>query len=170
MAKVRNMQLSDADAMLRLSLATRLDTYLPLLTDAYRLQFEQDHLYTELHRKSYNDHLNKYLNKTSISCLVVENDSNVCGYVKFQHRPGYILITNLYINPTEQGRGYGKELLSSVESTSGACHLKLDVAVTNKKAIRFYEHLGFTKEKLLKKTYYGLSMQRMTKYSKIQTA
>ncbi|MFB6069067.1 MAG: GNAT family N-acetyltransferase [Halobacterium sp.] len=56
---------------------------------------------------------------------------------------GYILF--LAVHPDYRGEGYGERLVASVASEAGkaSCHAR----VTNRNAIEFYEHLGFTIER-----------------------
>jgi ribosomal protein S18 acetylase RimI-like enzyme len=73
------------------------------------------------------------------------------GYVSYQldYLPGTTKIHKIYMLPSTQGKGYGKALIRKVETiarNAGQEKLRLDVNYQNK-AIGFYEHLGFVKQK-----------------------
>lgn len=65
-------------------------------------------------------------------------------------------ITNLAIDPAEQGHHYGLNMMKAVimwAKNIGICRLTLEVRVSNEKAIRMYEQLGFVSAGL-RKGYY----------------
>lgn len=65
-------------------------------------------------------------------------------------------ITNLCIDPSYQGKGFGKAMMLNVidfAKSNNICRLTLEVRVSNEKAISLYEGLGFVKAGL-RKGYY----------------
>lgn len=87
---------------------------------------------------------------------VYENEQQVIGYCGLWKVVDEGHITNLCIDPSKQGRGYGKAMMHAVidfAKSNNICRLTLEVRVSNEKAISLYEGLGFVKAGL-RKGYY----------------
>lgn len=79
--------------------------------------------------------------------LILNDGNSDIGYVSYQHDylPDTTKIHKLYVLPGNQGHGYGKKLIKSVEEIARQAEqerLRLDVNYQNK-AVGFYEYLGF---------------------------
>lgn len=70
-----------------------------------------------------------------------------CGRSRDEDTPGHGEVFALYVDPDVWGRGVGRALLASAESTLHRMHCRaanLWVLVGNARTIRFYEHSGWT--------------------------
>jgi GNAT superfamily N-acetyltransferase len=89
--------------------------------------------------------------------LVAEEDQRVVGLVVLERReaPDYpvfvprtvVVVEILVVEPGAQGMGVGRHLIEAARDWSreiGAAAVELGVFEFNRKAIGFYEHLGFT--------------------------
>jgi ribosomal protein S18 acetylase RimI-like enzyme len=77
---------------------------------------------------------------------VAEDDGAVVGLIVLVGHDDHVLIDNLAVDPSCQGRGIGRELLAFAESHAlalGVCELRLytHVKMTENQAI--YAHLGY---------------------------
>lgn len=78
--------------------------------------------------------------------LLLTDSSQILGYCGMWLVVDEGHITNLGIDPKEQGKGYGKTMMHLVMDWARAhdiCRLTLEVRVSNKKAIGLYEQIGF---------------------------
>ena len=84
---------------------------------------------------------------------IVEIEKAFSGFMSYElHSPNqsHIKIHKLYIHPTAQGKGLGKELLKKLEEfgkVQGFENLTLNVNKYNLPAINFYKKQGFIKVK-----------------------
>jgi len=84
-------------------------------------------------------------------CLVAVDGDQVVGYALFYAnfstflaRPG-LWLEDLYVSPSQRGKGLGKHLLKAVEKAAveeGCARVDWVVADWNVKAIAFYESMG----------------------------
>lgn len=85
--------------------------------------------------------------------IVAEVDNNIIGYAGVYPSGD---ITNVAVLPSEQGKGYGTELvkeLINIAKINNIEKLFLEVRVSNIKAIKLYEKCGFEKISVRKKYY-----------------
>jgi ribosomal-protein-alanine N-acetyltransferase len=88
-------------------------------------------------------------------CLVLGDETSVVGYAIYQVVVGEAEILNIAIDPTCQGRGYGRQLLEYMIGlvSKQAERFFLEVRVSNNNAIQLYENIGFV-EVCLRRNYY----------------
>jgi putative acetyltransferase len=81
-----------------------------------------------------------------------------------QHRSDHIVyLGGLAIDPAFAGRGEGQKMMHNIIDFAkgrGFLRIELSVAISNERAIRLYERVGFQKEGLLKKYTHLKSEQR----------
>ncbi len=89
--------------------------------------------------------------------VVLEINRKIIGYlIAREHEESYHLM-NIAIDKEYQGMGYGKFLLNDLIQKAkgeGKKFIFLEVRVSNLKAIKFYEKMGFKRKRILK-GYYG---------------
>jgi|GEM_PF-1585089 len=87
-------------------------------------------------------------NWKSCNTCVIECGGKIIGYVQSLRNPGHILLKNIGLLPTHQGKGIGCSLVKSLQTEAAALHLpiRLSVFVTNPEAQQFYERMGFVNE------------------------
>ncbi|HHI00122.1 MAG TPA: ribosomal-protein-alanine N-acetyltransferase [Thermococcus litoralis] len=89
--------------------------------------------------------------------LVAEYNGRIVGYVMGYLRPdreGHIM--SIAVDPLYRGNGIGKALMEVVIDRlikRGARYIGLEVRVSNERAIKLYEKLGFKKMKIIKGYY-----------------
>lgn len=92
--------------------------------------------------------LKKQMTSQQHQFLIAELDEEPVGFASFSKiiEPSTYKLHKLYVLPTIQGKGLGKNLLLAAEEAVrelGGTHLHLNVNRHNK-AIKFYEHVGFS--------------------------
>lgn len=95
--------------------------------------------------------------KKEVAFLVAEVDDRIVGFVAAEAigLKGYVYTIN--VHPEYWGRGIGKALMREIEvimRNAGARIMELEVRADNKRAIRMYEDLGYTRAFFLP-SYYG---------------
>ena len=78
--------------------------------------------------------------------LVAEKDGCVIGYAGAWVILDESHITNIAVRAEDRGRGYGRALVEALMrylSNLGAAYATLEVRVSNERAIRLYESVGF---------------------------
>nr|WP_297933072.1 ribosomal protein S18-alanine N-acetyltransferase [uncultured Lachnoclostridium sp.] len=102
------------------------------------------------------DFLNSMSDRHNIY-LVAENDQHeVVGYCGIWGVLDEGQITNVAVREEDQGKGIGYEMLQeliAIGKNEGLSQYTLEVRVSNKKAIRLYEKLGFEEEGIRKEFY-----------------
>lgn len=102
------------------------------------------------------DFLNSMSDRHNIY-LVAENDQHeVVGYCGIWGVLDEGQITNVAVREEDQGKGIGYEMLQElieIGKNEGLSQYTLEVRVSNKKAIRLYEKLGFEEEGIRKEFY-----------------
>jgi ribosomal protein S18 acetylase RimI-like enzyme len=79
--------------------------------------------------------------------LVIELSGSAVGTMRVIRDGNDAAIYGFVIDPTQQGRGLGREALRRVCEelrADGVHHVRLEVAVENDRALRLYTSLGFT--------------------------
>ena len=108
---------------------------------------------------AYNrEHLLEYLRHRTARVFVVEYGRQVIGFALTVHdkKENQIHLITLDVIPQYQGLGVGKWLLDAVLQMAVCAKvvkIRLEVAVTNKKAIGLYRTFGFRITRTLKKYY-----------------
>jgi len=78
---------------------------------------------------------------------VLEQERKVVGLVVLEEHPGHLLLENVAVLPTEQGKGFGRRLIAFAEQEAarrGMPELQLCTNARLTENIAIYEHLGFT--------------------------
>lgn len=80
------------------------------------------------------------------TCLVGEKEGQIIAAVMggFDGRRG--MIHHLAVHPSEQGHGYGRQILEELEerfTDLGVIKVNLFVLDTNEKVVQFYDKLGY---------------------------
>ena len=94
--------------------------------------------------------------KAGYHCWVAELEEEIIGYAVFINAVQECHLLNLCINPTLQGRGFGRKLLANVLDNAGdynATCVFLEVRPSNKYAVDLYESEGFNEVGVRKKYY-----------------
>ena len=75
----------------------------------------------------------------------IELDGKDVGIMSVAQRPDCVTVNQLYILPAYQGRGIGRQCMSMVidEAAKLALPIRLTVLKVNRRAVAFYERLGF---------------------------
>lgn len=93
--------------------------------------------------------LKKQMLEKGHNFLLAENDNQAIGFTSYEifcNEEPQLMIHKLYILPSKQGLGIGKEflnLLSDIAMQNNNQRLRLKVYYKNAKAIGFYEKNGF---------------------------
>lgn len=162
---IRAARFTDADAMVRLSLAARSEAYTNLLQGDAKTRFIKDHHYTPNRTAAFAHSLEKYHNnpETHRAYVALSEAGEVIGYIKATLSPDSVYISNLYVHPSAQGQGAGGALIESINDIAKGRRLILDVARDNHTATAFYVRRGFIQVESSAKSYYALPMIRMQK-------
>jgi ribosomal protein S18 acetylase RimI-like enzyme len=88
-------------------------------------------------------------------CLLSKDENRVTGYLfyGFDMRGNFMEITDIGVEKSSRGKGYGKELVTHIQSLCDS--VKLCVKTDNTVAKSLYESLGF-KVTLVIQNYYGV--------------
>ena len=127
------------------------------------LQNDIDRVYsieTSAHRAPWSRDILSDCVLVGYDCRVLELESSdskqIIGYIICRYTFKVCHILNLCIAPPEQGKGYGKLLLSSLLDSLGQSKVEmviLEVRPSNTAALTLYEKFGFIREDI-KKDYY----------------
>lgn len=99
--------------------------------------------------KSWQEFMVKPFNHT----LIADVDGKIVGFAIGRKDTDFNYIKAIYILDQYQGLGIGKMLVEKILAWLGTDKkIKLNVAVYNEKAIKFYEKFGFVKGKLAETT------------------
>jgi [ribosomal protein S18]-alanine N-acetyltransferase len=98
------------------------------------------------------------LTKANSTVLVETNDTLIRGFIIILYRKGTKVagIETINVDPKYRSQGIGQRLLTASEQVmrkKAIKKIRLEVATTNKAAIKLYENAGFKKTTLLKKYY-----------------
>ncbi len=77
--------------------------------------------------------------------LLLEKKQSYIGYCSYHQNQETTFLQKIYILPKEQGKGYGKKMLTKVISKAKLSHsksLRLNVNRYNN-AVKFYQNMGF---------------------------
>jgi ribosomal protein S18 acetylase RimI-like enzyme len=101
----------------------------------------------------------------SKSFIFNNENGDVAGYLSYIEDPdseGMVELLNLIVIPEYQGKGYGRKMVNHYHDLMSEKKFKKSKLVTSPKnidAIRFYEKIGYVKEKIIK-NYYGQGEDR----------
>lgn len=102
------------------------------------------------------DSLLGYLDNSLIYCLVYENENEILGYISFSFDGEMLEIFNFCVKENYQRSGIGTKIMNyafNLFTSKGLKSSILEVRESNKKAISFYEKLGYVQISIRKKYY-----------------
>lgn len=102
------------------------------------------------------DSLLGYLDNSLIYCLVYENENEILGYISFSFDGEMLEIFNFCVKENYQRSGIGTQIMNyafNLFISNGLKSSILEVRESNKKAISFYEKLGYIQISIRKKYY-----------------
>ncbi len=102
------------------------------------------------------DSLLGYLDNSLIYCLVYENENEILGYISFSFDGEMLEIFNFCVKENYQRSGIGTKIMNytfNLFTSKGLKSSILEVRESNKKAISFYEKLGYIQISIRKKYY-----------------
>ncbi len=100
--------------------------------------------------------LDKYQSESAITeqiesgyeYFIIKNDAATIGYIGFEIKNETLKLSKLYLNSNARGKGLGAQVMQWLKENAIQKHcanIELLVLQENKKAIRFYERLGYRK-------------------------
>jgi ribosomal protein S18 acetylase RimI-like enzyme len=132
----------DAEDLARVHITSWRETYQGLLPDSYLTRMS-----IPVHSRRFRAGL--MAPGENEATLAAADRSRLIGYAaggpSRSRRPGEAEVTTLYVLKAAQGRGVGRDLLTSIArvfAANGASSLMLSVLRDNIPARQFYEHLG----------------------------
>lgn len=90
------------------------------------------------------------------SCWVLESHQEIIGYAIVMMVLDEVHLLNISVASAYQGKGIGRELLHAmmeIGRSHGGLNMFLEVRVSNTKAVRLYENIGFN-EMAIRRNYY----------------
>ncbi len=72
---------------------------------------------------------------------IIEQQEESIGYLEIENRQDHIFLSNIMILKHFQGKGIGKIILEDLMKHHS--EIRLEVLKVNKKAVQFYQNLGF---------------------------
>ena len=113
-----------------------------------------------LHSVDENNFINTFneLIKSGVytECFIIEYHDKIVGYTlvskTYSQESGgmVLLIEEIYINEKFRSKGIGKEIFDFLKTRySSYSRVRLEVEISNKKAIKLYEKLGFNELKYI---------------------
>lgn len=72
---------------------------------------------------------------------IIEQQEESIGYLEIENHQDHIFLSNIMILKHFQGKGIGKIILEDLMNQHS--EIRLEVLKVNKRAIQFYQHLGF---------------------------
>ncbi len=127
---------------------TTLDAALDLMS---RLYTEPGGVHHRERARRAVEHL--FNNPQSGGVWLIESDSHTCGYIamtacfSLEFGGAFGLLDELYLLPDWRGRGLGAEALAFAElwcRSHGCAALRLEVDLSNERALRLYSGAGFS--------------------------
>ncbi|WP_185715513.1 GNAT family N-acetyltransferase [Halocatena pleomorpha] len=139
---VRSATKRDIDAIQRVARSSWQASHAPLVgTEASLSFFEQEYDKARIRAKITND---------AGQFEVAVDDDGVVGFVAavpLNQSPLLFGLSWLYVHPDRWGEGIGQQLHTTVQQAierAGGERIRLGVLAENERAIRFYEHAGYT--------------------------
>ena len=140
MISIRQATTTDAELIQTLAEATWWPVYEPILGPE-QVRYMLNAFYST-------DVITEQLNTGSQTYLLLYDGDTAKGFAAYAPRnedPSIYKLHKLYCLPSEQGKGYGRQLIAAVENavlTSGNNILELNVNRYNNAKL-FYEHIGY---------------------------
>ena len=101
-------------------------------------------------------HMRERIEKAPELFLVAEENGQVAGYAGLLRVMDEGDVTNVVVDEAYRGKGLGTRLMAALLEEGRGCGMKeftLEVRVSNQRAIRLYESLGFVQEGIRKRFY-----------------
>lgn len=98
------------------------------------------------HTHPWSENLIRDVNSRGASHHVLLQDDKVVGYFYAQNIVGEVTLLNIAVDPNEQGKGYGKQLIEgflTMCEQAKADSAWLEVRESNTRAAALYEMVGF---------------------------
>lgn len=98
------------------------------------------------HSHPWSENLIRDVNSRGANHHVLLQDDKVVGYFYAQNIVGEVTLLNIAVDPNEQGKGYGKQLIEgflSMCEQANADSAWLEVRESNTRASALYEAVGF---------------------------
>lgn len=136
-----------------------------------KIKLEDKKIYLEMVNEFYNSEAvlhsvdeNNFINTFSeliksdvyTECFIIEYHDKIVGYTlvskTYSQESGgmVLLIEEIYINEKFRSKGIGKEIFDFLKTRySSYSRVRLEVEISNKKAIKLYEKLGFNELKYI---------------------
>ncbi len=96
----------------------------------------------------YNDELlTAWLSREGNDLYFINNDNKDIGYTAIEKHPCFLKLDKIYIHPSLQGKGYGREVMKKIEEIAFDAdlnHIELRVNRENHSAISFYQNRNFS--------------------------
>lgn len=123
------------------------------LEKSYNGEFNWSKWESELREVIYDQNHSNKLNSASkvnqfTKAHIIESDTNAIGFIWFSYySPEIIWVDSIILNPLYQDKGYGNQIFLHLFSVfqNEFKYMDLGVQEENKRAIKFYEKLGFYK-------------------------
>jgi ribosomal protein S18 acetylase RimI-like enzyme len=145
-----------------------MDSFLDFFRKSVKTQFDEyskkakDFLLNEEWTK---ERIKNSIKGNYLTYLLAFEEDRIIGYLIGGHPFGGVATAMwLAVGDDYQGKGIGRKLMNSfIAILKKKGNHKVNLDVTNKKNLGFYEKLGFTVQCLSKKDYFGLDSYRMFK-------
>ena len=98
------------------------------------------------HSHPWSENLIRDVNSRGANHHVLLQDDKVVGYFYAQNIVGEVTLLNIAVDPNEQGKGYGKQLIEGFLSMCEQANVDsawLEVRESNTRASALYEAVGF---------------------------
>ncbi len=142
---------------------------LPALIELEGVCFKSDRLSSRSFRY--------FLTKSQAEVWVIGEPVQAYGLVLFHRGTSLARIYSLAVHPDARGKGYGRQLMQTLESSSVAHNtlfIRLEVADDNKSALALYESLGYESIRKLQHYYEdghdGLRMEKRLQLDQVKPA
>ena len=132
------------------------------LEKSYGGQFDWAKWENEIREVIYNQNHGNILNSASkvnkfTKAFIIETSTNKLGFIWFSYySPEIVWLDSIILDPVYQSKGYGTQIFKHLTRTfkEEFSFIDLGVQEENKKAIRFYERLGFYRIDDIAMSYY----------------
>ena len=116
----------------------------------------------DVHVKNVKEQIEKLTNDKKQHVIIGYEDENTRKIIGFVHAQMYesfysnlgLNILGLAVNPNFQGRGIGRKLMNKLENyavDNNISFIRLNSAMKREDAHKFYEHIGYTCDKVQKR-------------------
>jgi len=111
---------------------------------SFKMPWKREHFLSEMY------------NPFSYFYILEDKAIGVIGYIVAHLEGKSLHISNIAVHPAERRKGYGTLLVRKIVelmTLTNSKYITLEVRVSNKDAIRFYEKLGFKRHRMIKGYY-----------------